>query len=110
MIGLRVDTPDTDRHAEEAGKDIRGRLHAVEKRLKEAAMEERLTHDYQNQTTHLQQSTAAVVVSEDDDGIEIHLEMDEEYASYVIARGYSRFEEIASEAFQDIDGILYGDE
>lgn len=110
MIGVKLDTRDMERAEGATETDLRERLRKVERRLKEAALEERLTHTYQNQTGHLQQSTAAVVVSEDDDGIEIHLEMGEEYATYVIDRGYSRFEKIASEAFQDIDGILYGSE
>lgn len=106
-----TDTIDAESRAAEKRLGPGGKMRAdIEHRLKQAALEERLTHRYKNQTGHLQQSTAATVVSEDDDGIEIHLEMGEEYATYVIDRGFSEFESIAAEAFADIDGIIYGDE
>jgi hypothetical protein len=110
MIRALVDASDVTREETEAEKVLRpgGELvRAIEHRLKEAAMTERFTHEYKNQTGHLQQSTEAAVVSETDNEIEIHLEMGEEYASYVVDRGYSEFEEIAAEAFRDIDGIIF---
>ena len=70
--------------------------------LQRYAAEERNTHDYRNQTGHLQQSTRAVVVDESDDHFEAHLEMGEEYASYVEARGYSNFRSIVSKAATEI--------
>lgn len=106
---IKVDARDVHRGKSEAEKVLgsSGEMaKAIERRLQEAAIEERFTHAYQNQTGHLQQSTGAVVVSESDNEVEIHLEMGEEYASYVVDRGYSKFEEIAAEAFADIDGII----
>lgn len=77
--------------------------HGIEEILQRAANEERATHDYQNQTGHLQQSTAARVIEETDGNIQIHLEMGEEYASYVVARGYSRFDDIAKKATREVE-------
>ena len=70
--------------------------------LQRYAAEERNTHDYRNQTGHLQQSTRAVVVDESDDHFEAHLEMGEEYASYVVDRGYSNFRNIAGKAYAEV--------
>lgn len=106
---LRLDASDVHRSEVVADQALQAggkMVAAVERRLKQAALEERFTHRYQNQTGHLQQSTAAVVVSETDNEIEVHLEIGEEYASYVVDRGFSDFEDIAAEAFADIDSIL----
>lgn len=77
--------------------------HGIEEILQRAANEERATHDYQNQTGHLQQSTAERVIEETDSNIVVHLEMGEEYASFVVKRGYSRFDEIAKKATREVD-------
>ena len=77
--------------------------HGIEEILQRAANEERASHDYQNQTGHLQQSTAARVIEETDDNFLAHLEMGEEYASFVVGRGYSRFDEIAKKAKREVD-------
>lgn len=109
MIGVKVDTSDLAREEKDAARILGpggAMRRAIEKRLQQAAVTERFTHRYQNQTGHLQQSTAAVVVSEDDDTFEMHLEMGEEYASYVAARGFSDFEQIAEEALADVDQII----
>ncbi len=76
--------------------------HGIEEILQRAANEERTTHAYQNQTGHLQQSTASRVVDESDDRFEAHLEMGEEYASFVVKRGYSRFDAIANKAKREV--------
>lgn len=76
--------------------------HGMQEILERAASEERNTHAYQNQTGHLQQSTAMHVVSESDDEFRATLEMGEEYASYVVKRGYSRFDEIAKAATREV--------
>ena len=78
----------------------------VEHRLKEAAMTHRMTHAYKNQTGHLEQGTGAVVDSEGDNEIVVVLEQAEEYASYVADRGLNDFEDLAAEAFSDIDVAL----
>ena len=81
-----------------------GRLtHGIEEILQRAASEERNTHAYRNQTGHLQQSTAMHIVSESDDGFKATLEMGGEYASHVVKRGYSRFDEIAAKAKRETD-------
>lgn len=78
-------------------------VHGIEEILQRAASEERRTHDYRNQTGHLQQSTASRVIDESDDSFLIRLEMGEEYASHVVARGYSDFPVIAGRAAGDIN-------
>lgn len=77
-------------------------VHGIEEILQRAASEERNTHAYRNQTGHLQQSTRAQVVSESDDEFRARIEMGEEYASYVEARGYSNFRSIVSKAATEI--------
>ena len=84
----------------------RGVNHGIEEILQRAANEERQTHAYQNQTGHAQQGTKASVVSESDDHFEAHLEMGEEYSSYLAERGYSRFPEIAAKAKREVDGLV----
>lgn len=80
--------------------------HGILEILQRAANEERNTHRYQNQTGHLQQSTAAHVVSEDSDSFTATLEMGEEYASYVVKRKYSDFDKIAKRAKREVDGLI----
>ncbi len=75
----------------------------VEHRLREAAMTERLTHKYKNQTGHLNNSTEAGVVSVTDNEVIIDLEMGEQYASYVAKRGLSNFEKLAVRAEADLN-------
>jgi hypothetical protein len=110
VIEVVPDLSDLPKHEDEAERILRAggtMVSVIERRLKEAALTERLTHKYQNQTTHLQQSTAASVVSETDNEVEVHLEMGEEYTTYVVDRGLSEFENLAADAFQDIDGIIF---
>jgi hypothetical protein len=81
-----------------------GRLtHGIEEILQRAASEERNTHAYRNQTGHAQQGTKSSVVSESDDHFEAHLEMGEEYSSYLVKRGHSRFDEIAAKAKREAE-------
>lgn len=70
--------------------------------LQRYAAEERNTHEYRNQTGHLQQSTRAQVVDESDGYFEAVLEMGEEYASYVADRGYSNFRNIGGKAYAEV--------
>lgn len=100
---VRCDISDVLRAGRAAEKDIRGFLTEMEHDLEEAAMEERFTHEYQNQTGHLQQSTAAGLVSDSDNELHIDLEQGEEYASYVVEKGYSDFPDIAERAQKKID-------
>lgn len=83
-------------------------VHGIEEILQRAASEERNTHEYRNQTGHLQQSTRAQVVDEDDSGFLVRLEMGEEYASYVVGRGYSDFPNIAEKATSEIAAHVAG--
>ncbi len=77
--------------------------HGIEEILQRAANEERATHAYQNQTGHAQQGTKSSVVSESDNEFLATLEMGEEYSSYLIARGYSNFDEIAKKATREVE-------
>lgn len=77
-------------------------VHGIEEILQRYAAEERNTHEYRNQTGHLQQSTRAQVVDESDDYFEAHLEMGEEYASHVVDRGYSNFRNIGGKAAAEV--------
>jgi predicted flap endonuclease-1-like 5' DNA nuclease len=76
--------------------------HGIEEILQRAATEERDTHAYRNQTGHAQQGTKASVVSESDSDFTAHLEMGEEYSSYLVERGFSRFTEIAAKATREV--------
>ena len=76
--------------------------HGIEEILQRAANEERTTHAYKNQTGHAQQGTASRVISESDDHFLAHLEMGEEYSSYLVNRGFSRFDEIAEKAKREV--------
>jgi hypothetical protein len=75
----------------------------VEHRLREAAMTERLTHKYKNQTGHLNNSTEAGVISVTANETVIDLEMGEDYASYVVKRGKSNFVKLATRAEADLN-------
>lgn len=86
--------------------DGRGLNNGIAEILQRAASEERNTHAYQNQTGHLQQSTAMHIVSEDSDSFTATLEMGEEYASFVVKRGYSRFDKIAKKAKREVDSLI----
>lgn len=77
--------------------------HGIEEILQRAATEERDTHAYRNQTGHAQQGTKASVVSESDSDFTAHLEMGEEYSSYLVDRGFSRFTEIAAKATREVE-------
>lgn len=81
-------------------------VHGVEEILQRAASEERNTHDYRNQTGHLQQSTASRVIEEDDDSFLVRIEMGEEYASHVVNRGYSDFHTIVGKAAGEISAHM----
>lgn len=75
----------------------------LEHRLREAAMTERLTHKYKNQTGHLNNSTEAGIVSVTANETRIDLEMGEPYASYVVKRGLSNFVKLATRAEADLN-------
>lgn len=84
----------------------RGLNNGIKEILERAATEERDTHTYQNQTGHAQQGTKAAVVSEGDNEFVATLEMGEEYSSYLVARGYSRFDKIAEKATRAVDRFV----
>jgi hypothetical protein len=92
---VAVDLRDLERLTREGVDEMGLAPRLMENALKDAAREERQTHTYQNQTGHLEQSTKAGIVSEVANELVIDLEMGEPYASFVIARGYSRFPQIA---------------
>jgi hypothetical protein len=71
--------------------------------LRRAAEVERATHKYKNQTTHLEESTKAALVEQTDNRIEVELTMGEQYASYVVKRGFSKFPRIATRAEADLN-------
>ncbi len=75
----------------------------LEHRLREAAMQERFTHKYRNQTGHLHNSTESGVVSVTRNEVVIDLEMGEPYASFVVRRGFSKFPQHAARAEADLN-------
>ncbi len=83
--------------------DMYGFLDDMEHDLEEAALTERLTHAYENQTGHLQAGTGAGVVSDSANELQIDLEMGDFYASYVAEKGYSDFPETAARTEEKLD-------
>mgnify|MGYP001564906742 CR=1 FL=1 len=75
----------------------------LEHRLREAAMQERFTHAYRNQTGHLNNSTEAGVISVTANETIIDLEMGEDYATHIVRRGLSKFPQIAARAEADLN-------
>jgi len=102
-VKVRCDISEALRAGRAAERDIRGFLTEMEHDLREAAMEERFTHEYKNQTGHLHNSTEAGLVSDSDNELRIDLEQGEEYASYVVEKGYSDFPDIAERTARKID-------
>jgi phosphoserine phosphatase len=84
----------------------RGLNNGIKEILDRAATEERDTHAYQNQTGHAQQGTKAAVVSEGSDEFKATLEMAEEYSSYLVDRGFSRFDKIAVRATREVERLV----
>lgn len=76
--------------------------HGIEEILQRYAGMERTTHYYRNQTGHAEQGTAARVIEETDDNFLAHLEMGEQYSSYLIERGYSNFDNYANMAATEV--------
>lgn len=103
---VTVDISGVQKATKKASADLGEFVKGMEYELEKAALTERLTHKYQNQTGHLQNSTGAGVVSETDNEIHIDLEMTEEYASYIIKRGFSKFPDHALRAFSRINQNL----
>jgi hypothetical protein len=66
--------------------------------LRRARDEERATHRYINRTGNLQRSTRVLRGRGSGPDQEWVLEMGEEYAGYVIARGFSEFNKIVADA------------
>ena len=105
-FSVGVDITGVTRARVKASADIAEFVTGFEHELEKAALTERLTHKYQNQTGHLQNSTGAGVVSQTDNEIHIDLEMTEEYALHIIKRGFSKFPDNALRAFSKINQNL----
>lgn len=105
-FSVGVDITGVTRATKRATSDIGEFVTGFEYELEKAALTERLTHRYKNQTGHLQNSTGAGIVSETDNEIHIDLEMTEEYASHIIKRGFSKFPDHALRAFSKINQNL----
>lgn len=74
-----------------------------------AAEEERKTHAYQNRTHNLEDHTIAHDIVESVGMASVRIEMGEEYASYVVARGLSNWETVIDKAsFAIADMIASG--
>ena len=63
----------------------------------EGAAELVATDHYQNHTHDLRDGTLARLTSDYSDGWSVNIEMDTEYAAYVVARGFSNIEQVAGE-------------
>ena len=100
---VSVDISEVIRGARIAHDELTAWPHTLEHRLREAAMTERLTHRYRNQTGHLNNSTEAGVISVTDNETIIDLEMGEDYASHVVKRGFSKFPQHAARAEADLN-------
>lgn len=71
-----------------------------------AALEERSSHEYNNQSGDLQRSTRARIDQSGRDETVVELEMAEDYASYVVKAGLSNIEEEAKLAENGIEIVL----
>lgn len=65
------------------------------------------TDPYQDRTGNLRAGTQALLVSEAPE-IRVELEMDTEYASYVVGLGYSNFDEAADKVEREIGKAITG--
>lgn len=102
-MSVKIDISEVQRGTRIATSALQGWPRTLEHRLKEAAMQERFTHKYKNQTGHLHNSTEAGVISVTDNEVIIDLEMGEPYASHVVNRGFSKFPQIATRAEADLN-------
>lgn len=77
--------------------------------IERAAREERRTHAYRNRTGRLERNTVATDPITTDDGLQIDLAADTEYASYVNMRGLMQIDELAQRAEEEIEFYLEGE-
>jgi hypothetical protein len=74
--------------------------------LDAAATSERRTHAYKNRTFALQRGTQASEIIEVGDQRMVMLQMDTDYASYVVRRGLSNIDDVAQKAASLIEDDL----
>jgi len=102
-VRVTVDIRQVDRLTDAAEAEFESAPVVLLQTLRRHALEERQTHLYKNQTGHLEQSTFAGLISETADEIVVDYEMGEQYASFVVKRGYSDFPATAKAAEKALD-------
>ncbi len=102
-MSVTVDISDITRGTRLASRLLQAWPGTVEHRLREAAMTERLTHKYKNQTGHAHNATEAGIVSITPNETVIDLEMGEDYSSFLVKRGFSNFVKLATRAEADLN-------
>lgn len=102
---MKIDDSDCDRFEAAAIRRLRRSARRMKRILDAAAASERRTHAYKNRTRQLQTNTRASDVVEVGDQSMVMLEMDTDYASYVVAKGLSRIDEVAKMA----EGLIEDD-
>lgn len=95
-----IDTSDLDAWAKRGISAYRRVGQRGLRLVEQGAQELRATDSYQNRTGNLRGGTQAILVEDGATTITVSLEMDEHYASYVIARGYSNFWAVARQVEQ----------
>ena len=95
---VSVDLSEVFALGEAAEAEMESAPRFLEHTLRLAALEERRTHRYKNQTGHLEQGTKAGIISQTDDEIVVQYEMGEPYASFVVKAGFSDFPKSAKVA------------
>lgn len=78
---------------------------AIRRFAQNAAAYERANHLYKNRTGNLEKSTIGKVTKSGDE-IEASLQMNMDYASYVVNRGFSKIDEAAEMLENDIEDYL----